>query len=329
MLEWVQAGTARGIERYLSPHEDDLDPIVDVTTLDPRRLLAFAASGKPGKIGDRTRFECLRGFDIGCGLVLDELNAPQEFIGEERDKFVDLLASSMFRPGEEIVVPVYSYHRPTMGYAVDMIGFGKDTHPHSRYKRMKAYTCRVLTDGSPVFFHHRVKKRFDIYLKRLRQLAYGKKSDPFTVLDVVGVTFFVENQAVARRLIKQLTETVVGAGGRLVYRENNMTANGHGRMDKDNPISSPRFHAAKFEVWLNGRCYEVLVMTFRDMISAKYALTRENHELYRLTQWYELFAPILFPEAIYGIAWRHKRIQKALKECKMNELGWHANCHDD
>lgn len=328
MFEWTQAGTTRAIERYLSPYEDELDPIVDVTTLDPGRLLAFATSGKSGKIGDCTRFESLRAFDIGCALALDELNAPQEFIGRERDRFVDLITSSVFRPGEEEIVPVYSYHWPTKGYAVDTIGFGKDTHPHSRHKRRKDYTCRVLTDGSPVFFHHRVKKRFDIYLKRLRQLAYSDKKDPFTVLDMVGLTFVVENQAVARRLIKSLTEILADAGGELVYREDNMTKNGRGRMDKKNPISSPNFKAAKYEAWYNGRCNEILVMTFRDYISAKYALTRENHELYRLTQWWELFAPILFPKAIYGIAWDSKRVQKELKECKVNELGWHAAPHD-
>lgn len=322
MLEWVQDGKAGSVRRFLSPFSDNLSPVVDVVTLSPERLLRFAATEGDGPIARCTRFESIQLFDIAAAMTLAEIEMPRVEVDKKRDAFVDLITTSLFRPGER-VVPVYSYHWPTKGYEVDVIGFGRDIRPHSRYKRHMEYVCRVLNDGTPVFFFHRVKGRWDSYLKRQRQLDDPTKENPYVVLDACGLTFVVETQAQVRKLVRELIRVVEQANGFVAFRENNLS--GNGRMDRTNHESSPKFRAAKYEAWFEGQCFEILIMVFRDYISSKYALTRENHELYRVSQWHNRYAPLIFPYEVYGIDWGNKRVQKRLRACKVHELGWHVD----
>lgn len=332
-LEWYQAGNREAIDAYLAPFVQNIDPIVNCSSYLPERLLALATAPGDRNAKRQTRFEAIQAFDVATALAIIDHADSWWSVSRDEGLLLDLLEPELFRDDEddEDGIPVFSYHEPAQLLATD-IGFGEDTHPRHRLKRKTLYKCRVLKDGTPAWFDHRVKGRYETYLKIHRQLIQHKKADPYAVLDRCGFIFVVETVEIAERLIAQIERLVTAVGGQFKVTDNTLR-NGNGRekpSKKANPHRSDEYRAAWADVLYRGRWFEIQFALFQSHVSAKYSLSTVNHTLYRQNQWREIFAPIMFPmkvgaRRLYGIPWEQKKTRQELRRFMIGKLGWHFN----
>ncbi len=331
-LEAYHAGNNEAIQRYLFPFVDQIDPIVDCSSLLPERLFDLA-----GLKGDRnslsqTRFEALQAYDVAATIEIIDHADSWWSVSRDQGLLLDLLNPELFRD-EDLTLPVWSYHEGVELLASE-VSVGHDLHRHHPKKRRTSYKCRVLKDGTPVWFDHRLKGRFETYLKIHRQRVQHKKLDPYLVLDRCGLIYVVETVATAEFLIAEVRRLIESAGGRFVLTDNRLR-NGNGRerekrSHKANPNRSDEYRAAWADVFYKGRWFEIQFTLFVSDASARYSLSTVNHELYRQDQWREIFAPIMFPQKararpLYGIRWDHKHTRQELRRFMISKLGWHFN----
>jgi hypothetical protein len=329
------------LERYADSlrlrigHESTVGSCVDIGD-----LIGYSDHAGDDRVSRRIRCEARIVFD--AAFVQKELDsANSQYHAGKGNNALIRMVTGMFVGSVD--AEVVSHHDPDNAYrtakwelkphtpsdAEHVIRYALRTPiPQGLRVKRTPMLCRRLKDGRLVCMEHRVKERFEVFLKVRHQvdkwkknpLEDGKPWDPLSVPDRSGVRFLVPDVSEAFEFAEDFRTFLAERGIQCSPLEENIR-NG-GKVDEKNPHSSKFFKAIKFNAAMSPWTHEVQILTFRDYFSSQYALGEENHELYKLSRCLKLYFPLFWPTRVYGVDWSDESVGRELVDQKIARLDW-------
>lgn len=306
--------------RYAYPFRDRLKMVSAIATTTPRGLLTHALTQDQSAIGEHTRFEAMRNFDLARFMYDVESEDPDEKVRADLERVIAFFTKHLFGSGS---VDVYakSEHDAGNNYHVSDVSFSQEpfsdvTNGTTRYHKL---ICRPIKEGDFAMLDHRPKDAWSTVFKIFSQRARGKEN-PGLVRDRRGICFIVRNEDEAIKMGMRLHGMLEHVGGHVyTHTHNFFTEN---PVDTSNVCSSKGFRALKIEFRLWASEFELQILTVQGHLTREYATDEVNHEMYRLHQSLRYYLPLIYPQTVYGVDWGDDSVVTRLRSLVTSRLGW-------
>lgn len=306
--------------RYAYPFLAQLKMVSAIATTTPSGLLRYALDNSDSAIGEHTRFEAIRNFDLSRFLHDIEHTDPDEIVRRDLERVIELFTKHLFSVGS-VDVYVKSFHDPAAHYHVrdlefSNVAFSNPTNGTTQYRRL---ICRPVKGGDFAMLDHRPKDAWGTVFKIFAQHLRGKP-EPSIVKDRRGISLIVRNEEEALTMGKRLQSIIENEGGHIYTHTNNFNSNTP--VDVTNICSSHGFRALKIEFRLWNSEFEIQVLTVQGHLTREFATDDVNHEMYRLNQSLRYYLPLIFPTTVYEIDWESEEVVNRLRSLVTSRLGW-------
>jgi hypothetical protein len=306
--------------RYAYPFRNALKIVSAVATTTPSGLLTLALAQDASVIGDHTRFEAIRDFDLSRFMYDIECHDPDERVRKDLERIISFFTKHLFGSGS-VDVYVKSEHDPEAHYYVREVEFSEKLFENqsngvTRYHKL---ICRPIKDGGFAMLDHRPKDAWSTVFKIFSQQARGKHN-PGLVRDRRGLCFIVKDEEYAIQMGARLQSMIESEGGHIYSNTHNFT--GETPVDATNACSSKGFRALKIEFRLWASDFELQILTVHGHLTREYATDEVNHEMYRLNQSLLYYLPLIYPSSVYGVDWQDEKVALHLRNIVTSRLGW-------
>lgn len=314
--ELLQAG-------YIPPgYRDKLEPdsaVANVTN--PEHLLAIASTHmRRSRL--QSWFDALSWFDHALAVAQIEALDPRERAGMVIYDLIQFLQQHLFAKTFR-ETPFYAYYDPTRDYTVGSrdVGIGRRLSRKGRVCQTHRLMCRSIRENGIVYVRDRVKDPLGVRLKMHRQVEEARRASPWSVDDRCGLMLVVEKRESISGLAEQLTG-LFQKHGAVVTEPLKANFDTDATVDANNGSSSSKYKVAKMRIRWNGQEFELQFIAFFDYFNARYSLSEENHQFYRLRQHLDFTFPWLWPQAVYGIAWDNPQVRHIVHKGLQAQLPW-------
>lgn len=306
--------------RYGYPFRDRLKMVSAIATTTPRGLLTHALVQDASVIGEHTRFEAIRNFDLSRFMYDVESEDPDEKVRGDLERVISFFTTHLFGTGS-VDVYVKSEHDARAHYHVKDVQFLSEpfldqSNGTTRHHRL---ICRPIKDGDFAMLDHRPKDAWSTVFKIFSQQARGKQN-PGLVRDRRGICLIVRNEEEAVRMGARLQGMIEAEGGHVYSNAHNF--NSESPVDTTNTCSSKGFRVLKVEFRLWASEFELQILTVQGHLTREFATDDVNHEMYRLNQSLKYYLPLIYPASIYGIDWSDEMVVARLRSLVTSRLGW-------
>ncbi len=320
----IRSARERVIEKYLLSLEEELELAAIVELADSStHLLTAIDLPKNDPIHVQQRYEAMQVWDMATAMGVLSIENPLQQARHDLRRLVRLFERELFAQTGGWV-DIWSYHAGDK-LRVERISIDSKlsrAEQGALKQRYSPLNCRATRAGLLVSFHHRVKHPFDVWLKVYRQVHQADaRANPYAISDQCGLKILVANDEEATALVGEIRSVLSTVGGSVCELKSNIGKSGP--MNGGNYHSSPHFKAAKYNLSVWGRDFELQVMTFANHYDSRYSLGAENHVLYRLDQIIETYGPILFASSVYrSVDWKNTEMRELLMGRAIARLGW-------
>lgn len=306
--------------RYAYPFRAQLKMVSAIATTTPLGLLRYALDGSDSAIGEHTRFEAIRNFDLTRFLFDVEHEDPDEVVRSDLEEVIRLFTKHLFVAGS-VDVYVKSNHNPDKHYHVCDLEFSPEPfeNPINGTTQYTRLICRSVKGGDFAMLDHRPKDAWGTVFKIFSQ-HFRQKPEPSIVKDRRGISFIVRNEEQAYSMGMRLRQIIESEGGHIYTFTHNFNTNAP--VDHTNVCSSQGFRTLKIEFRLWNSDFEIQILTVQGHLTREFATDDVNHEMYRLNQSLRYYLPLIYPFEVYGIDWEDAGVVQRLRSLVTSRLGW-------
>jgi hypothetical protein len=165
----------------------------------------------------------------------------------------------------------------------------------------------------PVYLETRIKEHIPIKLIKKRQRRHE------TLTDLCGAKFvFFDEGRELMAGVERIRRTIARAPGCVSGEASNIAR--AGQVDPKNVHSSEEYRARKWDVRLNNRHFELQFMYLPYYLNEQVSHGKDNHPLYKLSQYLDLVFPVLFPSDLYGLDWHSQVLREELWNYQLTRI---------